>query len=95
MQNRHQILLIKVVNQYLPAIIGIVGVDAEQGGAPFLGIAGQIIGACEEFLRSIGAVVMAALIEDINEPSINAFRKAGYFAMDEYKYFSKRRSWDD
>ena len=32
------------------------------------GIAGKLIEACEEFLYSIGAIVLAALIEDINEP---------------------------
>lgn len=74
------------------AWINRVAVDPDHRGRK---IAGQIIAACEEFLYSMGAVVIAALIEDINEPSINAFQKAGYSVMDEFKYFSKRRSMED
>jgi len=69
-----------------------VAVDPDYRGR---GIAGQLIAVCEEFLYDIGAIVICALIEDINEPSINAFQKSGYSTMDEIKYFSKRRSWDD
>ena len=69
-----------------------VAVDPDYRGR---GIAGQLIATCEEFLYSIGAIVICALIEDINEPSISAFQKSGYSTMDEIKYFSKRRSWDD
>ncbi len=74
------------------AWINRVAVDPDYRGR---GIAGQLIAACEEFLTELGALVIAALIEDINEPSIAAFQKAGYSCLDEIKYFSKRRSWDD
>lgn len=74
------------------AWINRLAVDPDYRGQ---GIAGQLIAACEEFLTDLGALVISALIEDINEPSIAAFHKAGYTCLDSIKYFSKRGSWED
>jgi len=68
-----------------------VAVDPDFRGE---GICGQIIEACEEFLYEKGAQVIAALIEDINYPSISCFQRAGYSHLSEIKYFSKRPSSD-
>jgi L-amino acid N-acyltransferase YncA len=43
-------------------------------------------------LKSKGAVVLAALIEDINEPSMTCFEKAGFVCEKEWLYFAKRES---
>jgi GNAT superfamily N-acetyltransferase len=56
------------------------------------GIAGKLIEECERFLKSKGAVVLAALIEDINEPSMTCFEKAGFVCEKEWLYFAKRES---
>ena len=45
---------------------------------------------CEKLLRPKGAVLLPALIEDINEPSISCFKKAGYIFDKSWLYFSKR-----
>jgi N-acetylglutamate synthase len=58
------------------------------------GLARRIIDACEQFLRSRGAVVICALIEETNSPSMAAFEKAGYSCLDNIKYFAKRDSAD-
>lgn len=58
------------------------------------GLAGMIIEECEKFMRSRGAVVLTALIEDINEPSISCFQKAGFICDRSWLYFSKRDSQD-
>lgn len=58
------------------------------------GIAGKLIAECDEFLRSKGAVVLTALIEDINEPSMTCFEKAGFSAEKSWIYFAKRSSPD-
>lgn len=55
-------------------------------------IAGEIITVAEKFLKSKGAVVLSALIEDINEPSMNCFEKAGFSCEKEWLYFCKRQS---
>ena len=55
-------------------------------------IAGELIAECEKFMRSKGAVVMTALIEDINEPSISTFEKAGFVLEKPWLYFAKRDS---
>lgn len=68
-----------------------VAVDPDYRGA---GLAGEIIAKCETFLEQQGALVICALIEDINYPSISCFQKAGYTCLDEVKYFSKRPSRD-
>ncbi|MGH8014568.1 MAG: GNAT family N-acetyltransferase [Candidatus Zixiibacteriota bacterium] len=56
------------------------------------GIAGILIDETEKFLRSKGAVFLSALIEDINEPSITCFEKAGFSCEKEWLYFCKRQS---
>ncbi len=56
------------------------------------GLAGKIIEECEKFMRSRGAVVMTALIEDVNAPSISCFQKAGFVCEKSWLYFTKRDS---
>lgn len=63
-----------------------VAVDPDERGR---GLGVQLIRACEEFLVSRGALVMAALIEEVNTPSMSCFEKAGYNCLPEIKYFSK------
>ncbi|HEX2897249.1 MAG TPA: GNAT family N-acetyltransferase [candidate division Zixibacteria bacterium] len=58
------------------------------------GIGGILITECEKFLKSKGAVVLSALIEDINEPSMTCFEKAGFDCEKEWLYFCKRESPD-
>ncbi|UCD65143.1 MAG: GNAT family N-acetyltransferase [Candidatus Zixiibacteriota bacterium] len=58
------------------------------------GHARQLIGRAEEFLYEVGAVVICALIEDINYPSIACFQAAGYTCEPIIKYFTKRPSPD-
>ena len=57
-------------------------------------LAGELIRLCEQFLESKGAMVIAALIEDENLPSMTAFEKSGFSCLPEIKYFSKRKSAD-
>ena len=57
-------------------------------------LASQLIEKCEEFLYSIGANVICALIEDVNYPSISSFQKSKYKCEGEIKYFAKRPSKD-
>ncbi len=64
-----------------------VAVDPDRRGES---LAGMIIEECEKFMRTKGAVVLTALIEDINEPSISCFQKAGYICDKSWLYFSKR-----
>ncbi|MDH4034874.1 MAG: GNAT family N-acetyltransferase, partial [candidate division Zixibacteria bacterium] len=66
-------------------------VDPDRRGE---GFGGEIIKALEQFLRARGADIIAALIEDVNSPSISLFQKHGYTTMKEVLYFSKRDSWD-
>ncbi|MEA1979521.1 MAG: GNAT family N-acetyltransferase [candidate division Zixibacteria bacterium] len=68
-----------------------VAVDPDWRGQ---NLAGQIIDACEKFLYKQGAVVICALIEDINYPSISTFQKNGYTCEQTIKYFTKRNSQD-
>lgn len=58
------------------------------------GLAAQVIAECERFLKKRGAVVYAALIEEVNSPSMSCFEKAGYVCLSEYKYFRKADSED-
>lgn len=69
-----------------------VAVDTGRRGE---GLAGKIIVEIEENLREQGAVVLCALIEDVNYPSISCFQKNGYTCEDSIKYFTKRRSSKD
>jgi GNAT superfamily N-acetyltransferase len=59
-----------------------------------IGLAADLLEVCELFLKDRGALVMAALIEDVNAPSMACFEKNGYTSIPEIKYFSKRESWD-
>ena len=68
-----------------------VAVDPDQRGR---GLGGEIIAACEEFLKSRDAEVISCLIEDLNYPSISVFRNAGYEYWQDILYFSKRDSSD-
>ncbi len=63
-----------------------VAVDPDHRGR---GLAGKIIRECEAFLKDCGALAIAALIEDINYPSITAFQKEGFQCLREILYFSK------
>ncbi len=58
------------------------------------GYAGKLIEQCHSFLEKLGAVVICALIEDINFPSISTFNKAGFQAEKKFIYFTKRQSSD-
>ncbi len=58
------------------------------------GLAGELIAQAEEFLREKGAVVICALIEEINYPSISCFQSHGYNCEHNIKYFTKRPSPD-
>ena len=68
-----------------------VAVDPDRRGEGF-GV--EIMKTCEQFLRERGADIIAALIEDVNSPSISLFQKLGYTIMKEILYFSKRDSED-
>ena len=58
------------------------------------GLAGRVIHECEYFLEMQGAVVIAALIEEVNFPSMACFHKEGFVCLEEYKLFTKRKSPD-
>jgi ribosomal protein S18 acetylase RimI-like enzyme len=66
-----------------------VAVDPDHRG---IGLASHILDACEEFLQSCGAEVISCLIEDLNSPSMECFRKHGYVCWPNILYFSKRDS---
>lgn len=68
-----------------------VAVDPDRRGE---GIASEIIDVCETFLRQQGAVVICALIEDMNYPSISCFQTHGFVFEGEIGYFTKRDSSD-
>jgi GNAT superfamily N-acetyltransferase len=59
------------------------------------GIGGELIREAEQFLRSVGAIVMTALIHELNSPSMTCFEKDGYLCQNEFKYFSKKKSMED
>jgi GNAT superfamily N-acetyltransferase len=54
-----------------------------------LGFAGLLFKPCEDFLKDKGALVIAALVDDINYPSITAFQKEGLQAIEGIIYLSK------
>lgn len=60
-----------------------------------IGLAGKLISACEDFLRLKGALVIAALIDDDNFPSMSAFRKEGYELVERVRFFAKYDPADD
>ena len=57
-----------------------------------IGLAGRLIERLEAFLEEKGALVVCALIEEENEPSMTCFEKAGFVCNPAVKYFSKRPS---
>lgn len=57
-------------------------------------LAGEVIKKCEEFLQEKGALVICALIEDVNYPSISCFQNEGYECLQNILYYSKRESDD-
>jgi GNAT superfamily N-acetyltransferase len=66
-----------------------VAVDPDQRGKRLAAI---IIEQCEQFLREQGAVVMTALIEEMNAPSVSCFHHSGYRCEHNILYFTKRDS---
>ena len=58
------------------------------------GYAGLLIEETVKFLEDRGALVICALIEDINYPSITTFNKAGFTCENKFLYFTKRQSDD-
>ncbi len=69
-----------------------VAIDPDHRGNK---LAAMIINACEKFLYESGAVVICALIEDENTPSMACFTNSGYTAEKEIIYWTKRRSKED
>ena len=57
-------------------------------------LAHRLIEECERYLYDLGLSVIACLIEDVNFPSLSAFKKAGYEITDQILYCSKRPSED-
>ena len=55
-----------------------------------LGLAAELIEQCEEFLAQYGDVMICALIEEMNLPSMGLFEKSGYACLREITYWSKR-----
>lgn len=55
-----------------------------------LGLASELIERCEEHLAQFGEVVVCALIEELNTPSMGLFEKAGFRCENEIKYWTKR-----
>ena len=68
-----------------------VAVDPDYRG---LGLGGEIIALCEEFIEGFGDVMFCALIEDPNYPSMSLFEKHGYSCFKAVTYWSKR-PWPD
>ena len=64
-----------------------LAVDPDYRG---IGLAKELIEKSEEFLGQFGEVILCALIEEPNYPSMALFEKAGYVCMSEVKYWSKR-----
>ena len=52
-------------------------------------LAARLIESAEERLAEMGAVIIGALIEDENFPSMSAFRHCGFDGFDEFVYFRK------
>ena len=64
-----------------------LAVDPDYRG---IGLAGDLIGACEAFFEQYGEVVVSALIEDENTPSMSCFGKSGFEYFPSIGYWSKR-----
>ncbi|MFH1700566.1 MAG: GNAT family N-acetyltransferase [Candidatus Zixiibacteriota bacterium] len=50
----------------------------------------RLLEKAEEFLRGMGVEIIAALIEDVNFPSMALFRRCGYEGWDKIVYFRKQ-----
>jgi len=59
-----------------------------------IGLAGDLIETCEKFFERFGEVVVSALIEDENTPSMSCFKKAGFECYTSISYWSKRPRTD-
>lgn len=68
-----------------------VSIDPEYRGEH---LASRIIAECETFLRDSGAVVICALIDDENSPSMACFTKAGFQSEPSFIYWTRRDSSD-
>jgi len=55
-----------------------------------LGLASEVIELCEAFLKQYGEVVICALIEEMNLPSMGLFERNGYVCEREITYWTKR-----
>ncbi len=53
-------------------------------------LAGELIAECEKYLDQFGEMVISALIEEENGPSMSCFEKSGYSCLPSIKYWSKR-----
>lgn len=53
-------------------------------------LAARLLERAEAMLVDMGARVIGALIEDLNYPSMAAFRYAGYYGWDHIVYFRKK-----
>jgi GNAT superfamily N-acetyltransferase len=54
------------------------------------GLARKLLAGAEDWLRSEGIEVIAALIEDYNHPSLALFESEGYSRHDDIYYLTKR-----
>ena len=64
-----------------------VAVDPDYRG---IGLAIDLMRKCKEFFEQFGEVVICALIEELNYPSMALFEKAGYVCENEIKYWTRR-----
>lgn len=55
-----------------------------------MGVAALLVAEAEEFLRSRGVRIFAALVEEDNAVSLSFFRRAGYVLHRDIFYLSKR-----
>lgn len=55
-----------------------------------LGLAAELLEKGEEFLHRYGDVIICALIEEMNLPSMGLFKKNGFVCLKEITYWSKR-----
>ena len=69
-----------------------LAVDPDHRGK---GVARKLICEAEIFLRSVGAIVMTALIHELNTPSMSCFEKEGFACQNEFTYWSKKQSLED
>ncbi len=53
-------------------------------------LAARLLERAEAMLAEMGARVIGALIEDLNFPSMAAFRHAGYYGWEQIVYFRKK-----